>query len=185
MTEPLACCVHAMYQKSQLNLHDKIIITAWNLARLASFFCRLPRISGPFVIMTGITGCRPPLAFAKELGADVVVDTLKEDSSTSTQMATGWTRPMMLLVRHQQSSKVLPLIKKRGRFILEWDFLPKNTSNWTPSPSSREKLSMWAVVRKIHLTGRLPFICHMDKGSHPNRQDDYQEIPIGRMAASL
>lgn len=118
LTEPLACCVHAMYQKSQLGLHDKIIIMG--PGPIGLLLLQIAKHLGAFVIMTGITQDADRLAFAKELGADVVVDTLKEDLADIVFKHTGGygvDKAYDASGAAPAVNQVLPLMKKRGRFV--------------------------------------------------------------------
>lgn len=77
MSEPLASCVHAMYQKTPLSLHDKILIIGPGTMGLLSL--QIAKEIGAFTIVSGTTRDAERLAIAKELGADIVVNTEKED----------------------------------------------------------------------------------------------------------
>ena len=139
MTEPLACCVHAMYQKSQLNLHDKIIIMG--PGPIGLFLLQIAKDIGAFVIMTGITQDADRLAFAKELGADVVVDTLKEDLAAIVHKYTdgyGVDKAYDASGAAPAVNQVLPLIKKRGRFVQVGLFAKKYIELDTESIIQRE-----------------------------------------------
>lgn len=118
MTEPLACCVHAMYQKSQLSLHDKIIIMG--PGPIGLLLLQIAKHIGAFVIMTGVTNDAERLAFAKELGADVVIDTLTEDLEAIVMQHTGGygvDKAYDASGAVPAVNQVLPLMKKRGRFV--------------------------------------------------------------------
>lgn len=77
LTEALACCVHAMYQKSKLDLHDRILIIG--PGPIGLFLLQVAKDIGAFVIVAGITQDQRRLDLAKKLGADVIVDTQKEN----------------------------------------------------------------------------------------------------------
>ena len=118
MTEPLACCVHAMYQKSQLSLHDKIIITG--PGPIGLYLLQIAKHIGAFVIMTGITQDAERLAMAKELGADVIVNTQEEDLAEVVLKYTdgyGVDKAYDASGATAAVNQVLPLMKKRGQFV--------------------------------------------------------------------
>lgn len=118
LTEPLACCVHAMYQKSKLELQDKIIIMG--PGPIGLFLLQIAKEIGAFVIMTGITKDAHRLALAKKLGADIVVDTLQEDLTEIVMAATdgyGVDKIYDASGAAVAVNQALPLIHKQGQFI--------------------------------------------------------------------
>lgn len=139
MSEPLACCVHAMYQKSQLRLQDKIIIMG--PGPIGLFLLQIAKEIGAFVIMTGITRDAHRLALAKELGADIVVDTLKEDLATIVHQATegyGVDKIYDASGAVQAVNSSLPLLRKQGQFIQVGLFANKIVDLDTESIIQRE-----------------------------------------------
>ncbi|WP_373756224.1 zinc-binding dehydrogenase [Streptococcus ferus] len=139
MTEPLACCVHAMYQKSQLSLHDKIVIMG--PGPIGLFLLQIAKEIGAFVIMTGITQDSERLAFAKELGADVIVDTQKEDLSKVILKYTdgyGVDKAYDASGAAPAVNQVLPLMKKQGTFVQVGLFAKKRVEIDTESIIQRE-----------------------------------------------
>lgn len=77
MSEPLAGCVHAMYQKTPVKFGDKILIIGPGPMGLLSL--QIAKNIGATVIVSGVTKDENRLKIAKELGADYIVDTMKED----------------------------------------------------------------------------------------------------------
>ncbi|ETA73286.1 zinc-binding dehydrogenase [Ligilactobacillus equi] len=77
MSEPLASCVHAMYQKTPFTLHDTLLIIGPGPMGLLSL--QIAKEIGAFTIVSGVTKDEERLKIAKELGADIVVNTQKED----------------------------------------------------------------------------------------------------------
>lgn len=118
MSEPLACCVHAMYQKSQLSLHDKIIIIG--PGPIGLFLLQVAKDIGAFVIMTGITKDKHRLELAKKMGADVIVDTQQESLEEVVNKYTdgvGVDKVYDASGAIQAVNQCIPLIKKTGQLI--------------------------------------------------------------------
>lgn len=118
MTEPLACCVHAMYQKSQLSLHDKIIIIG--PGPIGLYLLQVAKDIGAFVIVTGITKDKHRLELAKKMGADVVVDTQQEDLKAIVDQYTdntGVDKVYDASGAIMAINQCIPLIKKKGELI--------------------------------------------------------------------
>lgn len=139
MTEPLACCVHAMYQKSQLSLHDKIIIMG--PGPIGLLLLQIAKHIGAFVIMTGITQDSERLEFARKLGADVVVDTLTEDLEAIVMKHTdgyGVDKAYDASGAVLAVNQVLKLMKKRARFVQVGLFSKQNNEIDTNSIIQRE-----------------------------------------------
>lgn len=118
MSEPLACCVHAMYQKSRLELQDKIIIMG--PGPIGLFLLQIAKDIGAFVIMTGITKDAHRLELAKKMGADVVVDTMKEDLAKVVEEVTdgyGVDKVYDASGALPAVNASLPLMRKQGIFV--------------------------------------------------------------------
>ncbi|PKG22057.1 zinc-binding dehydrogenase [Niallia nealsonii] len=77
LTEPIACCVHAALEKTTIHSDDKVLV--FGPGPIGLLLCQVVKSQGAFVILAGITKDSKRLELAKELGVDVVVDTLKED----------------------------------------------------------------------------------------------------------
>ncbi|UVH25130.1 zinc-binding dehydrogenase (plasmid) [Lacticaseibacillus paracasei] len=117
LSEPLACCVHAMYQKTPFTLHDKLLIMGPGPMGLLSL--QIAKEIGAFTIVSGITKDTERLQIAKELGADIVVDTQKEDLAKVIMDATdgvGVTKVYDCSGAISAVNSALPLIRKGGTF---------------------------------------------------------------------
>ncbi|GKU83370.1 zinc-binding dehydrogenase [Niallia sp. NCCP-28] len=79
LTEPIACCVHAALEKTTIQSDDKVLV--FGPGPIGLLLCQVIKAQGAFVILAGITKDSKRLELAKELGIDVVVDTLREDLS--------------------------------------------------------------------------------------------------------
>lgn len=118
MCEPLACCVHAMYQKSHLKLKDKIIIMG--PGPIGLFLLQIAKEIGAFVIMVGVTKDSQRLKLAKKLGADIVVNVMEENLSEVVKEVTNGYGVDKVYDASGAISAVnqsLPLIRKKGQFI--------------------------------------------------------------------
>ena len=115
MSEPLASCVHAMYQKTPLSLHDKILIIGPGPMGLLSL--QIAKEIGAFTIVSGTTRDEERLDSAKELGADIVVNTEKEDLEPIVKQVTdgvGLDIVYDCSGAIQAVNTALPLLKKGG-----------------------------------------------------------------------
>lgn len=118
LSEPLACCVHAMYQKSKLDLQDKIIIIG--PGPIGLLLLQIAKEIGAFVIMTGITKDHHRLELAKKLGADITINTQEEELSDIVEASTagyGVDKIYDASGSIQAVNASLPLMKKGGEFI--------------------------------------------------------------------
>lgn len=70
ITEPLACCVRAVLEKSTIKAGDVVVVSGPGVIGLLCM--QLAKLCGAFVIVTGTPVDKARLALAKELGADVV-----------------------------------------------------------------------------------------------------------------
>lgn len=139
MSEPLACCVHAMYQLSRLELQDTIIIMG--PGPIGLFLLQIAKEIGASVIMTGITKDAHRLELAKSMGADIVVDTLKEDLAAIVQKVThgrGVDKVYDASGAVLAVNASLPLIRKKGQFIQVGLFSSKVVDIDTESIIQRE-----------------------------------------------
>lgn len=87
MSEPLASCVHAMYQLTPLEFHDTVLIIGPGPMGLLSL--QIAKEIGAFTIVSGVSKDAERLEIAKELGADIVVNTQEEDLAEIIMGATG------------------------------------------------------------------------------------------------
>ncbi|WP_353989507.1 zinc-binding dehydrogenase [Pediococcus argentinicus] len=117
MSEPLASCVHAMYQKTPFTLHDKILIIGPGPMGLLSL--QIAKEIGAYTIVSGITKDSERLQIAKELGADQIVDTQKDDLEKVIMDATdgvGVTKVYDCSGAAPAVNAALPLLRKGGTF---------------------------------------------------------------------
>lgn len=70
ITEPLACCVRAVLEKSEIHAGDVVVVAGPGVIGLLCM--QLAKACGAFVIVTGTPVDKDRLELAKKLGADVV-----------------------------------------------------------------------------------------------------------------
>ncbi|MDN6640258.1 MAG: zinc-binding dehydrogenase [Tetragenococcus sp.] len=118
MTEPLSCCVHAMYQRSSLNLHDTILVMG--PGPIGLFLTQIAKEIGATVIATGISKDSERLELAQKFGADAIVDTQTQDLAEVVNQMTdnvGVTKVYDASGSAMAVNQALPLLKKGGNFI--------------------------------------------------------------------
>jgi 2-desacetyl-2-hydroxyethyl bacteriochlorophyllide A dehydrogenase len=74
LTEPLACVVHSI-RRGQIDLGDDVVVAGCGI--MGAFHIKLAKLRGARVIVTEIDDTR--LEVAKKMGADVVINSSKED----------------------------------------------------------------------------------------------------------
>ncbi|MBO0451746.1 MULTISPECIES: zinc-dependent alcohol dehydrogenase [Enterococcus] len=87
ITEPIACGVHASLEKAQVEKNDVAVIVGPGPIGLC--LSQVLKSVGAKVIVIGITQDTERLKTAKELGADRVIDSLKEDAAAVIKEVTG------------------------------------------------------------------------------------------------
>ncbi|MGX7196396.1 zinc-binding dehydrogenase [Enterococcus olivae] len=118
MTEPVACCVHAMYQKSRLELKDTILVIG--PGPIGLYLVQIAKEIGAKVIVTGITKDEHRLNLAKKMGADIIVNTQKQDLAEVVLAETngyGVDKVYDASGAIMAVNAALPLTKKGGDFV--------------------------------------------------------------------
>lgn len=77
LTEPMACAVHGVVERSRVNSGDIVIVSG--PGPIGLFSMQLAKCMGAIVIVTGISLDQKRLDIAKKLGADYTVNIQKED----------------------------------------------------------------------------------------------------------
>ena len=72
LTEPLACCVRGVMEKSDIRPGDVVLVSGPGV--IGMFCAQLAKLCGAFVIMTGVPVDQDRLVKARELGVDVTND---------------------------------------------------------------------------------------------------------------
>lgn len=72
LTEPLACCVRAVLEKSEIRPGDIVLVSGPGV--IGMLCAQLAKLCGAFVIMTGVPADRDRLKLAVKLGVDVTND---------------------------------------------------------------------------------------------------------------
>ncbi|MDT2833773.1 zinc-binding dehydrogenase [Vagococcus carniphilus] len=118
MSEPLACCVHAMYQKSRLELKDTILIIG--PGPIGLYLLQIAKEIGSTVIMSGITQDSHRLKLAKDLGADYIIDTQQnslEELINFVTKGSGVDKVYDASGSIHAINDCIPYIKKKGELI--------------------------------------------------------------------
>lgn len=118
LTEPVACVVHAALEKTSIDANDVVLVLG--PGPIGILLAQVVRAQGAKVIMTGITQDTDRLKFAKEIGVDITIDTMKEDLKILLEHETNGYGPDKIFDCTGVVSAVnqaLPLIKKKGTFI--------------------------------------------------------------------
>lgn len=76
LTEPLACCVHAALEKTEVQKDDKVLIIG--PGPIGLLLAQVVKSTGATVIMSGIDKDKDRLEFAKKLGVDRTVNVSEE-----------------------------------------------------------------------------------------------------------
>jgi len=77
LTEPMACAVHGVVERSRVNSGDIVIVSG--PGPIGLFSMQLAKSMGAIVIVTGISMDKKRLEIAKKLGADYALNIQKED----------------------------------------------------------------------------------------------------------
>lgn len=75
--EPLSVAVHAVIERTTVHAGDVVLVSGPGAVGILTML--LAKMEGARVVVAGITKDQSRLALAKELGADLVVDTSRED----------------------------------------------------------------------------------------------------------
>ena len=75
--EPLSVAVHATMERTTVHAGDLVVVSGPGAVGLLTML--IAKLEGARVIVTGIAKDRARLALAKELGADLVVESSKDD----------------------------------------------------------------------------------------------------------
>lgn len=78
LTEPLACCVHAVLELSLITASDKVVITGPGPVGLLCL--QLVKAAGGFAVMCGTSQDAERLALARQFGADLTIDVQAENA---------------------------------------------------------------------------------------------------------
>lgn len=118
LTEPLACCVHAALEKTSISEGDVALVIG--PGPIGLLLAQVIKAQGAIVIMSGVTQDRHRLALAKEIGIDVVIDSLTENLEESVMDVTqgyGVDRVFDCSGAIRAVNQALPLTSKAGVFV--------------------------------------------------------------------
>ncbi|MBC1397975.1 zinc-binding dehydrogenase [Listeria fleischmannii] len=118
LTEPLACCVHAALEKTEVKASDTVLI--FGPGPIGLLLAQVVKAQGATVIMSGITKDKARLQLALQLGVDKIVDTLTDDlDDIVLSMTDGYGADKVFDCSGAVPAvnQGLPLTKKKGDFV--------------------------------------------------------------------
>jgi len=118
MIEPMACVTHAAMNLASIDSTDTVLVTGPGAIGLIAL--QVAKSQGAKVIVSGTSIDEPRLALARELGADVTVDVLKEDLEQIVARETGGIGVDVVLEcsgSEKGSESGLKAVKKQGQFV--------------------------------------------------------------------
>lgn len=127
LTEPLACCVHSVMEKTSVKEGDVVLVIG--PGPIGLLLSQVAKANGAKVILSGITKDMPRLNLAKEIGIDIIVDTLKENlENIILENTNGYGVDKIFDCSGSiiAVNQALPLIKKKGDFVQVGLFAEKN-----------------------------------------------------------
>ncbi|WP_420908253.1 zinc-binding dehydrogenase [Macrococcus armenti] len=165
LTEPVACVVHAALEKTSIDKDDVVLVLG--PGPIGILLAQVVKSQGAKVIMTGITPDENRLKFAKEIGVDLIIDTMKEDLKVILDRETEGNGPDKIFDCTgvvPAVNQALPLIKKKGTFVQVGLFKEHVTPIDTNSIIQREinyigcrsqKPSSWPIALKLLSDGSI------------------------------
>lgn len=165
LTEPVACVVHAALEKTTIDKNEVVLVLG--PGPIGILLAQVVKAQGSKVIMTGITPDTKRLEFAKEIGVDLTIDTMKEDLKEILDRETDGNGPDKIFDctgAVPAVNQALPLIKKKGTFVQVGIFKDHVTPIDTNAIIQREinyvgcrsqKPSSWPIALKLLSDGSI------------------------------
>lgn len=165
LTEPLACCTHAVMEKTTVEEGDVVLVIG--PGPIGLLLAQVAKANGAKVIMSGVTRDTPRLDLAKELGIDITVDILKEDLTEVVMKETngyGVDKAFDCSGAVVAVNSALPLVKKKGDFVQVGLFAEKSNPLDQESIIQRElryigsrsqKPSSWKLALDLLSKGKI------------------------------
>ncbi len=159
LTEPLACCVHAVLEKTTVKATDVVLVMG--PGPIGNLVAQVAKSQNAVVVLAGITKDKERLDLAKELGIDYTVDLLTEDLSKVIMDLTdgyGADHVFDCTGAIQAVNQGLTLTKKKGHFVQVGLFATPQVNLDTESIIQREieyigcrsqKPSSWVTALKL------------------------------------
>jgi len=116
LSEPLACCVHGILERTPLSAGDWVLISGPGTIGLISL--QLAKAGGGKALVLGMDKDEERLALAKQLGADVTINVQREDpASRVLELTEGLGADMAIECAGAAASfnQCLKLVRKGGR----------------------------------------------------------------------
>lgn len=182
LTEPVACVVHAALEKTMVEPTDTVLVLG--PGPIGLLLAQVVKAQGARVIMTGITPDTHRLEFAKEIGVDITIDTMKEDLKAILDRETNGYGPDKVFDctgAVPAINQALPLIRKKGTFVQVGIFKDQITPLDTHSIIQREinyigcrsqKPTSWPIALELLSNGSI----NVDKMiTSKYKLDDFQD----------
>ncbi len=118
MTEPLACCVHGVYELGRVTAGDLAVVSGPGAIGLICV--QLLKLAGARVLVTGTQADAERLALAKKLGADYAINCNGTDILQTIRDLTGGLGADMVVEcsgSQEAADSGLNLIRKRGCYV--------------------------------------------------------------------
>lgn len=139
LTEPLACGVHAVIEKGNVQPGDVCVV--FGCGAIGQMVAQVAKSQGATVIVAGLTQDEPRFKLAKEAGVDRCVDQLKEDIKEVVMQMTnnvGADKCFECSGAVPALNKALEVVKRKGRVIQMGVFANSHESIWTDLILHRE-----------------------------------------------
>ncbi len=164
MTEPLACCVHGLYEVTGVSPNELAVVIGPGAIGLLAL--QLLRIAGARTVVLGTTADAQRLAVARSLGADSTIDVLKEDAPRLIREASeGVGADLIVECSGSEAGPELglDLVRKQGRFSqmglfgreIKLDFEKVAYKELRVSGSFAQKWSAWKTALSLEAAGKV------------------------------
>lgn len=130
LSEPLACCIHSI-NRADIQLAETVVVIG--VGFMGALHIKLAKMRGAQVIACEIDEQR--LEIAKKMGADILIDSSKEDAVEKVKQLTegrGADVVFCLNAITSVAEEAVNMLDKRGRAIMYSSFHPKGMINVDP-----------------------------------------------------
>jgi L-iditol 2-dehydrogenase len=164
LTEPLACCVHGVYEGTGVAANELAVVMGPGAIGLLCL--QLLRNAGARTIVVGTAADAQRLGVARALGADATVDVSRDDARTSVMAASGGAGADLVVEcsgAEQAAALGLELARKQGRYAqlglfgrpIQLDFEKVAYKELRVTGSFAQKQSAWHTALSLMASGRV------------------------------
>lgn len=161
LTEPLACCVHAVLEETSIRPGDVVVVSGPGTIGLLCL--QLARAAGSTVVVCGTRLDEDRLELARKLGADTTVNVEEEDAEEIVRSLTGGYGADVVLECSGAGSSAracLAMVRRKGRYVqvglfgklIEFDLEQVAYKELTVTGGNASTRTSWD--RAIQLLGR-------------------------------